>query len=219
MSRIKDREDVLGKPLNTTILKLSLNCRLTTWSKREKMWALKEHRNSSGAAEERFHKPSTGSLAEHEQKMDLHFFVVFPKSNFKINQPCQKFRCSWAGAHPPQEPGPQRGGSCRAAAPLPPPRTCRQNHCLLTLPAPQRRKRLCGRAHCSNGWWPWRGSGTRNSVRLLRHLCSLHLLHHAHLAYGFLHHKPHSTSHMESICVPFHSFKPVMLRHDKDESG
>lgn len=137
--------------------------------------------------------------------MDLHFFVVFPKSNFKINQPCQKFPCSWAGAHPPQEPSPQRGGSRRPTAPLPPPGTCRQTHHLLTLPAPQRRKGLCGRARPSEGWWNWHGSGTRNAVRLPSHLRSLPLLHHPRLAQGSLHCEPGSATRAVSSlsALPF----------------
>lgn len=70
------------------------------------MWALKKTRNSTGETEECFCKPIKGGFAEFGQKKDLLSFIVSPKSNFKIEQPFQKFLCTWAVTHPPQQPGP-----------------------------------------------------------------------------------------------------------------
>lgn len=149
------------------------------------MWALKENRNSSGEAEECFCKASRDSFAEFGQKMDLLFFIVSPKSNFKIEQPFQKFLCTWAVAHPPQEPGLGGKGSQSLTAPLPWPGTCRRTHHLLTLPTALRRKRMSERPHSSKSWWHRHGSGTRNTVRL--HKPSLQIPHHPHSAHESLH--------------------------------
>lgn len=139
--------------------------------------------------------PAQTALLSMGRKWFCIFFIVFPKSNFEINQPCQKFPCSWAGAHPLQEPSPRGGGSRGPTAPLPSPGTCRQTHCFLTLPAPQRRKRLCGRACPSKEGWHWHESDTRNAVRLQSYLHSLHLLHR-----GSLHFKLGRTTHAVSSC-------------------
>lgn len=167
------------------------------------MWVLKENKNSNGETEECFRKPSKGSFTEFGQQVVLLFSVVSPKSYFKIEQPSQKFLCTWAIIHPPQEPGPGGKGSQISSATLPWPGTCRQTHHLLTLPTAQRRKRTSGKPCCSKGWWHWHRCGTRSTVRLQK--SSLQLPHHPHSAHVSLCCQLSSMAHEERALLFLHT--------------
>lgn len=172
------------------------------------MWTVKENRNSNAETEDCFCKLSKGRFPEFGQKMDLLSFIVSPKSNFKIEQPFQKFLCTWAVTHPPQESGPAGKGRQSPRAPLPWPGTCRQTQHLLTLPMAQRRKRM---KPCSpKGWWHWYGSGTRSTIRLQN----------LHSNFPIILTQLVSPSTVSSGAwfmwsMVFCSFKPMLVRHER----
>lgn len=144
-------------------------------------------------------------------------------SNLKIEQPFQKFLCTWAVTHPPQEPG--SGGKMQ---PKPHSHSAvtwdlqthptifslfpadTPNH-LVTLPTAQRRKRTSRRPCSSKDWWHWHGSGTRSTVRLQKSW--LQLPHHPHSAGECL----HCGTSVEGLMgnLPFWSSKPGLVRHKR----